>query len=167
MRLKKVSIIILLLVALAVPLTYAKPKTADFTWYQSYSGGGPGEYYGETVIVEYTAVNKWRLTIDENMYVNQTLTQKGTAKIYEWSGGGVWQSTKPGDWDTYVGELLGNEKFHVTEVTNGYVSTYQDWYHVNDFTGLEEWNYHWVINGVYHYVGQYSEGAWYFDILYP
>ena len=30
-------------------------------WWQFYDGWGPGEYYGQKVLVHYTAVNKWTL----------------------------------------------------------------------------------------------------------
>jgi hypothetical protein len=67
-----------MVLSMAIPLTFVKPDhaarhyTADWTHSQTYIGWGPAEYYGEDVIVEYYAKNKWTHKIKDG-YIHQTL----------------------------------------------------------------------------------------------
>lgn len=124
---------------------------------------GPAKTFGQPVLVHYTAVNKWVLNKQpsgEGWNIEQALTQRGTADVYDATTGVPYTDS----WGTngLKGDLLkGGLKFHVVENTKGYATTDKSWYHVSQVTELHEWNYHWIINGVYHYHAAYHHGVWY------
>ena len=135
--------VVLLLAALAISIPAVDatpPNKSKFSWTQDYDGWGPALYYGEPVRVQYEAVNTWHVEIRDNSdgtwYVNQELTQDGTAYIYALDDG----------------ELLDVKRFRVTEITHGTVSELKSWYYILDFDYVDQWNYHWIIPGVYHFV---------------
>ena len=146
-----------------------KPSTSEFTWWQAYCGWGPGEYYGENVLVHYESINRWVLNkqaTDGGWNIEQALTQSGTADVYELGDVSCsqWSASEP----TGYGDLIASGlKFHVVENTKGHVTTDKSWYHVSQVDTLQEWNYHWIINGVYHYFASYHNGEWDSKILFP
>ncbi|MBD3156015.1 MAG: hypothetical protein GF368_05180 [Candidatus Aenigmarchaeota archaeon] len=139
---KKILMGFLILSMLAIPVFAGKSSVAEFDYWQEYSGWGPALYYGEDVNIHYEATNRWVLNKEEmgenDWYIEQSLTQRGTAWIYNLDE-----------------NLLDKRNFRVVEITKGYVDKEQDWYHVRDVDTLEEWNYHWKIPGVYHFFGHY------------
>ncbi len=166
-----------LLVAITLTMTVSvalasKPSVdPNFEWWQFYDGWGPAEYYGQKVLVHYTAVNKWTLektSIDGGFMIIQALTQNGVAEVYDATTGEPFTDSwgAPG----LKGDLIESGlKFRVVENTKGISSLDQTWYHVYDIDiELQEWNYHWIItNGVYHYFGQYQNGEWSSKVLVP
>jgi len=127
------------MVLMVKPVLATPPSVyEEFHWVQTYDGWGPALYYGETVTIEYYAVNRWHVEMKDNgdgtWTVNQELTQDGIAYIYDAEG-----------------NLIDKRRFRVTEITLGVVSNKQDWYYILDFDYVKEWQYHWIVTGVYHF----------------
>jgi hypothetical protein len=164
------TLLALLTIIMVVPVALAeKPSVQDdFVWWQSYDGWGPGEYYGQKVLVHYTAVNKWVLqkkAINGDFQVVQTLWQNGNVTIYEYSGSNVAGTTQP---SSGIGAVIDTKLFRVVEVTRGISSADLTWYHISSIdVEVQLWNYHWIIPGVYHYYAYNHNGVSGYDIIQP
>lgn len=125
------------------------PFYSDFDYWQpgGYNGWGPALYYDQPVQVHYVATNEWTMTrkeLDTELWwVRQSLTQRGTAYVWNW------------DKDT----LLDTKPFNVNEVTTGEVGYLANWYHVYSFSYVDKWHYRWHIDGIYHYWGRAKDGV--------
>ena len=163
------GVITAILLAIVVTVMAGKPSTAEFTWWQFYDGWGPAEYYEQPVLVEYTATNRWVLNkqaTDGGWNIKQALTQNGTANVYDAASGDSFTDSL--GTTGFKGELIESGlNFRVVENTIGFVTTDKNWYHVSQVDALEDWNYHWIIPGVYHYFGSYHNGQWDSEILFP
>jgi len=121
------------------------PFSAGFDIWQFYPAHPLGiirldYYYGQAVWVHYVAVNEWTMTrkqLDADWWLRQSLTQRGTAY--------VWNEDKT--------TLLDTQPFTVNEKTHGTVNYLANWYHVTSFASVDFWDYHWHIDGIYHYWG--------------
>lgn len=141
-----VSIVLILTASIMAqsPTETLGPMTADFDYWQpgGYPSWGPYHYYGEPVQVHYVATNRWTMTRkdlgDSTYWVRQSLTQIGTAYVYDFT-----KTT-----------LLDTQPFNVNEQTIGTVTYEADWYHVCYFATVKRWSYHWHIDGIYHYWGK-------------
>jgi hypothetical protein len=147
---KKIAIglFAVLAVALFAPLVSAKPSQEDFNYWQDYYGWGPALFYGQNVKIHYLAVNTGVLNMKDNgdgtWTIDQELTQKGFAHIYDITGT----------------TLLDTKNFRVIEITQGIVDFSASWYSVYLLNYIEKEEYHWIIPGVYHYHASIVDNDW-------
>ncbi len=133
------SLIVIASFLLGTTLVTAKPSKAEFDYWQDYYGWGPALYYGQSVRVHYLATNTWVLNMKDNgdgtWTINQELTQKGFAYVYDITGT----------------TLLDTKNFRVVEVTHGTVTYMAEWYHVYSLSYIKKHEYRWIITSVYHW----------------
>jgi len=144
-------ILVVVFVALIIcPAMATPPSRSEFLRIQTYVDWGPALYYGDCVI-RYEAVNTWVLNIWDNgdgtWTIKQELTRNGKAYVCE----------------KVCHNPIDTKNFHVVEVIHGIANFTASLYKVHELQYVKEWNYHWIITSICHYVGQAHDNVFQYD----
>jgi hypothetical protein len=163
----------LFIVALVACPAMAQPKknTLKYTeygkiFYGEYVGWGPALFYDEPVAVVYTCTNRWTITETDD-WVRWHYSHVGVAEVYGagadeilWTGDDVLLDTRPFTVSQSVKDegRDGSTRYGPTTSTTdpGLEIIY---YLITDLGNIENQNYEWMINGVYHYQMKTKDGV--------